>query len=260
MPTVDACYLYPVKGMTPLEAPFLELEPGRSPKGDRAFVFAFANAEKRGAVQWVSKHESVTLLNTPYLARLRAAYDVDTQRLSISSDEHGTASANVANAEERIALAAWLAEVVEQLPANPLAGRPERKPLELLGDGRSLFTDRGPTQVSFAAAESLRVLSQRAGNDIDMRRFRLNLSISGVTPWEEFEWAGKQVRFGETLLDVSAPLIRCVAVNASPEGDGRDLDVVAVLQRAFGHLNFGVEANVIEGGRVKPGDLITVMG
>ena len=58
--TVEACYLYPVKGMTPLEADGLQLEAGRSPLGDRAFIFAFANADLQGDRGWVSKREAVT--------------------------------------------------------------------------------------------------------------------------------------------------------------------------------------------------------
>ncbi|MYF81138.1 MAG: hypothetical protein F4177_05120 [Chloroflexi bacterium] len=49
------------------------------------------------------------------------------------------------------------------------------------------------------------------------------------------------------------------AVNASPTGEGRDLDLMKVLNAEYGHLNFGVEANVVVGGEVQVGDELTVV-
>ncbi|MCZ6707301.1 MAG: MOSC domain-containing protein, partial [Chloroflexi bacterium] len=77
--------------------------------------------------------------------------------------------------------------------------------------------------------------------------------------WDDFGWAGERLRIGETLVEVSAPLVRCKAVNASPEGGGRDINLLDVLDSEFGHLNFGVEANVLEGGVVRPGDPVSVL-
>lgn len=259
MPTIEACYLYPVKGLTPVEAPHLDLEVGRSPRGDRAFMFAFADGEQHGDIQWVSKHQAVTLVNTPHLASLRSAYDSDARTLTITTPDGDEMSAAIDDAAARVSLAAWLAERVRRMPDNPLSGRTEREPLLLLGEGDSRYTDRGPTQVSFASVESLADLSQRAGRPVDALRFRGNLMISGVEPWQEFEWAGRRLRFGDAVLEVTAPLKRCAAVNAEPRGAGRDLDLTALLQREYGHIDFGVEANVISAGRVRPGDTIELV-
>ncbi len=257
--TVEACYLYPVKGMTPLLTNVLHLEAGRSPRGDRAFIFAFADADLQGERGWVSKREAVTLLTTPELAEVASRYDPDTRQLTLSMSGRGEAAANVDQPEERRALEAWLAEVVKEFPSNPLTDRPEREPLQLLGDGETLFTDRGPSQISIGGRESLRELSERAGANVDERRFRSNLMVSGIDAWQEFDWAHRQFRLGEALVEVTAPLRRCNAVNASPEGGGRDLDLTKLLQREYGHIDFGVEANVIEGGRVRPGDTMTAV-
>ena len=50
---IAACYTYPVKGMTAFSLPSLALRPGESVVGDRAFIFAFGNAESMGAHGWV---------------------------------------------------------------------------------------------------------------------------------------------------------------------------------------------------------------
>ena len=252
-PSVEACYLYPVKGMTARRADALRLAPGCSAEGDRAFVFAFADAERRGPIGWVSKRQSVTLLNTPALARIAASFDDERGLLSLSADGE-TRSAAVDGPREREALAAWFADVVRALDDNPLAGHPEREPLELLGDGSSRFTDRGPTQISLASNASLADLSERAGGEVDMRRFRLNLALDGVAAWDEFDWVGRSLQIGEATVEVSARLQRCGAINADPAGGGRDMDLMRQLLDHYQHLDFGVEANVVAGGIVRPGD------
>ena len=257
-PSVAACYLHPVKGMTAHPVDALRLAPGRSAEGDRAFVFAFADAERRGPDGWVSKRQSVTLLNTPELARIEAAFDAERGVLSLSG-EGGTRSAAVDSPRERGALAAWLADVVRAFDDNPLAGHPEREPLALLGDGASRFTDRGPTQISLASRESLADLGAACGREIDMRRFRLNLALEGVGAWEEFDWVGRRLRIGEVELEVTARLQRCGAINADPAGGGRDMDLMRAILDRYRHLDFGVEANVAAGGEIRAGDPVGVL-
>ena len=257
-PRVAGCYVYPVKGMTALAAPVAELEPGGSVVGDRAFVFAFGNAEPQGPGGWVSKHQAVTLLSAPHLSAIESTFDADSRALTITAGQERQ-QADVDNEAQRVQLAEWFTEVVRAMPVNPLQGRPERAPLQLLGDGAARFTDRGPTQISLGALESLGQVSNAAGLDVDFRRFRLNFATEGGGAWDEFSWAGKRLRLGkEAVIEVSAPLQRCNAINASPEGAGRDVELVAVIQKAFGHIDFGVEAAVVQGGRVRPGDAIVV--
>ena len=257
---IAACYTYPIKGMTAHLAPVLSLCPGESVVGDRAFIFAFGNAEILGAHGWVSKRQSVTMLNTPYLPWIESGWDPDARVLSITVKGQ-TKSADVDNAASRLDLSEWMTDVVLGLPENPLRGRPEREPLRLLGDGEARFTDRGPTQISLGGLASLSDLSEKASVNVDMRRFRLNFSVDGIDEWGEMDWVGKRLRIGESVeIDVTAPIQRCNAVNASPTGEGRDLDLMKLLHDKYGHLNFGVEANVAAGGEIAVGDEIVVLG
>lgn len=256
---IAACYTYPVKGMTTHSMSSLELRPGESVVGDRAFIFAFGNAEIMGAHGWVSKRQSVTMLNTPYLPWIESGWNPDDRVLTVTVKGQ-TRTAEVDNPASRVEMSEWMTDVVLGLPENPLRGRPEREPLQLLGNGESRFTDRGPTQISLGGLASLADLSDKADVDVDMRRFRLNFSVDGVDRWDEFEWVGKRVRIGDSVeIDVTAPIQRCNAVNASPTGEGRDLDLMKLLHNEYGHLNFGIEANVLTGGEVRVGDEIVVL-
>ena len=255
---VEDCYLYPVKGMTPASVAALQLEPGKSPTGDRGFVFAYADAEMREPRGWVNKYDALTGLSTPGLAEVEADYDAVSRVLTLRFAGEQQA-ASVDDEAQRQSLARWLGTAVRTLPRHPFHKQPEHEPLQLLGDGESLFTDRGPSQVSIGSRASLASLAEAAGVEVDMRRFRSNIVIDVGEAWEEFGWAGKRLRIGETLLEVTAPLRRCKAINANPAGGGRDINLLEILDENFGHLNFGIEANVIEGGAVHPGDAITVV-
>ena len=256
---IAACYLYPVKGMTAQPAETLQLAPGQSALGDRAFVFAFGNAERVGSIGWVSKRQSVTLLNTPDLPRVAAAFDPERGELKLVF-EGEERRADTAEQRQRTALADWLADVVHSFADNPLRGRPEREPLVLLGDGSSRYTDRGPTQISLAALDSLNDLSNAADREVDFRRFRLNFSLDSTEAWSEFDWVGRRARIGADVeIEITARLQRCNAINASPSGAGRDAELMGVLQSAYGHLDFGVEANVLSGGRAAVGDALQLL-
>lgn len=256
---IAACYLYPVKGMTAQPAETLQLAPGQSALGDRAFVFAFGNAERVGSIGWVSKRQSVTLLNTPDLPRVAAAFDPERGELRLTFEDEER-RADIAEQRQRTALADWLADVVHSFADNPLRGRPEREPLVLLGDGSSRYTDRGPTQISLAALDSLHDLGKAADREVDFRRFRLNFSLDSTEAWSEFNWVGRRARIGvDVEIEITARLQRCNAINASPSGAGRDAELMGVLQSAYGHLDFGVEANVFSGGRAAVGDALQLL-
>lgn len=257
--TVAACYLYPVKGLTPLEAPSLDLRPGESATGDRAFVFAFADAARQGPDGWVSKKESLTLVNTPDLAAVQTAYDAEARRLTLAHAQHGALTGAVDSPADRLRLCDWLTAVVLQMPKSPLHGRPEHLPLQLLGNGRSRFTDRGPQQISLAGEASGLDLARQAGAAVDLRRFRLNLVLRGLDAWAELAMAGRRLQIGAVTVTVTAPLVRCKAIEASPDGGGRDLTLLDTLQAAFGHLHFGVEARVESVGRIHRGDAVSAL-
>jgi uncharacterized protein YcbX len=74
----------------------------------------------------------------------------------------------------------------------------------------------------------------------------------------EFEWIGKDVRVGSTLLRVRERTDRCLATTANPETGKRDVDVLKALDH-WGHQDFSVRAEVIEGGEIRIGDTVEAL-
>jgi uncharacterized protein YcbX len=66
--------------------------------------------------------------------------------------------------------------------------------------------------------------------------------------------AGSERTLGRARQLVISPITRCAATQVNPVTAERDLDIVAVLERSFGHINMGVCAEVLADGEIAVGD------
>ncbi|MEZ4502559.1 MAG: MOSC domain-containing protein [Dehalococcoidia bacterium] len=231
---VAALYHHPVKGLTPESVEHLKVLASGAVEGDRVLGLQLADAGPPVRGEWWPKDRFVTLMTTPGLARLDARFDVESRRLRLEAGGELLASAQLDDVSERSALEAAATEFVLSLDENPLAGRPERAPLRLVGDGRTpRFHDRGARQVTILNRASVRALTEAIGAPIDERRFRGNVVLDGLAPWDELTWVGRDIVLGSTRFRVTGPVIRCLATHADPEGGGHDLPVMQTLVRAF---------------------------
>ncbi len=105
---------------------------------------------------------------------------------------------------------------------------------------------------------SVRELERAAGNPVNPLRFRPNIVIDGAVPWEEFSWIHNEIAVGGAKLAVLERTSRCAATNVDPDTGKRDMAIPAVLQRTWGHTDFGVYARVSNDGAIAIGDAITV--
>lgn len=119
------------------------------------------------------------------------------------------------------------------------------------------LTDVPDAWLSIGCLASNRALSQRMGQDLSPDRWRANLWLEGTVPWEEKEWVGKTIMIGQVALKVACEITRCKATMANPETGRRDADTLDALQK-LGHQEFGLYAEVIEGGTLHVGDPVVV--
>jgi uncharacterized protein len=112
-----------------------------------------------------------------------------------------------------------------------LLGAPLRLVYLANARGRRVETpiNAGADHVSFAdvtpilltSATSLADLSERAGCDFDMRRFRPNLVVSGAAPFAEDTW--REIRIGAVRFRVAKPCARCAITTRDPD-TGEQID------------------------------------
>jgi uncharacterized protein YcbX len=141
-------------------------------------------------------------------------------------------------------------------PLRLVAAPPERAGVDRGRDG-------AVTLLSRASLERLRAQSGER-EPIDPRRFRMTLGIDGVEAHEEDRWLGRTLRIGHALVHVAGNVGRCVVTTRHAETGVVDLPTLHHLQAYRGNvattepLPFGVHARVLEPGRVRVGDPITL--
>lgn len=135
-------------------------------------------------------------------------------------------------------------------PLNP----PDRaQPVEIVKAGRGMTDSQFPS-VSILSLESLRDLSGKMGQDLSVDRWRGNIWLKSGTAFTEFDWIGKHLRIGGTVLRIEERITRCVATSVDPQTGRTDADTLAGLQTAYGHRDFGVYGVVVEGGTISIGN------
>ena len=262
MARVAALFRYPVKGFTPEACKSLTVLPEGRIAGDRVLGIRFANSGVADNA-WSKKHEFVALVNTPGLARLYLRFNHRARRLRISLE--GVVLVDAALDEKgRRQIAAAVENYVLDLDENPLSRHPERLPLRVVGDGVTpRYQDNEAGQITVHGRASIAAVAAAAGDpNLSERRFRSNIAVEGMEPWEEQSWVGRKVRIGRVKFDVVRPKVRCLAVNANPETGERDSPILATLLSAFAQQQPTFAVAMVTrgaGGRIRVGDKVSIV-
>jgi uncharacterized protein YcbX len=237
---------HPVKSVGFEELDKATLAPRLPLAGDRAWAVAHAAAELPGDGGWAPKRNFLRGVASAELMAIQAE-TLAGGRLRLTHPRAGTLE--FAPATEAARLIAWLA------PLWP-AGRPE--PARLVAAPPTGLGDTPNPFVAVLSLASLRALGQRLGQELSIHRFRGNLWLDGLAPWEEFDLIGRRLRIGGAVLTVRERITRCQATTANPDTGRFDADTLSALEAAYGHTDFGVYAEVTEGGPVRLGDPVAV--
>ncbi len=253
MPTrLAQIYRFPVKGLRgePLEA--TALVAGQGLPYDRRFAVARGDTQlDPAAPRWLPKQWFVMLMRDTALARLTCRLDTTAGTIVLHAPGTAPCVAAFNTAAGRAQLETYLNDC--------LGTRPEGR-AHWVECGAVSFTDVPQNCLSLVNLASVRVLEGHMGTGLDPLRFRANLYLDGVPAWDEFNWVGRDIRIGEVALRIPARIPRCAATHVDPETGERSVNVVKGLRAAYGHYDMGVYAEVIHGGRVAIGDVVSPPG
>lgn len=236
---------HPIKGIGTETLDRVPLTPARPLPGDRAWALLTGDNVDTGA--WQSCRNFARGCYGPELMAITAR-SLPGGRVHLSHPTAGELELDPARDGE--ALVAWLAPLwPEERPAlSSLIAAPE--------EGMS---DAPYACLSIFGRASLGALSEACGTPLDPRRFRGNLMVSGLEPWEELDWPGRRLRIGEVELEVVERITRCRATQVNPETGKEDIQTLQVLRRTWGHIDFGVKAKVLTPGEIAVGDPLEVL-
>jgi hypothetical protein len=195
------------------------------------------------------------------LVRVRPEYDSGAERLTLHFPDGSKASGDAVGEEPALGdfwgrpvpgrvVAVELSDALSEYAGRHLRllraaeagiGTDSLHPVSLLGDG------------------SVAELAGRLGQaDLDPRRFRMLLELSGIEAHAEDEWQGSQLQVGTAVVRLGGPVGRCANITYDPESGLRDFDTLRAIREYRGTIDgevcFGVYADVVEPGRVRVGD------
>ena len=242
---------HPIKSLGREAVETLDLEPGKTMPWDRVWAIAHeASKFNAETPEWARCANFIRAAKAPSLIAVTARTDEATGHLTLSHPEKPQITVNPDDAGDAAALVDWVRPLVPENRAQPKA--------VVKAPGRGM-TDTAFPSISINGLSSLRTLSQKIGQDLQMERFRGNFWIDGLGPWEEFEWIGRELKIGTATLAVKERIARCTATTANPESGKVDADTLGTLRNGWGHQDFGVYAEVTHGGTVSLGDTLSVI-
>lgn len=247
--TVAFLARHPVKGLSPEPLQSVVLAAGQHFPGDR--MFAIENGPSGfdpAAPVHQPKFKYLMLMRNAALARYRTRYDDASGVLTVRQGPENVAEGDLRSESGRQAIARFFETALAADMRGPARLLEAPAGYRFMDSGRSGF-------VSILNLASLAVIAAKAGRkNLDPARFRANIGIAGLPPWGEFDLVGRDIRVGEAMLRVTKRIDRCAATGVDPATAVRDLDMVGLLEREFGHHECGIYAEVITGGTIRIAD------
>jgi uncharacterized protein YcbX len=227
---VEALFRYPVKSMSgePLEVADLGWH---GLDGDRRL--AFRRLDDRGGFPWLTASKLPELILFAPLRRGPASGDLPTHVRTPDGDE--------------------LPLLGQELAAE--VGRRHGSPVEMMHLSRGIFDEASISVITSATVGEVgRLAAQRP----DVRRFRPNILIASLrsVPFEEDEWVGGVLSFGETseaaAIGITNRDERCSMVNFDPGSARLSAEVLKAIVRVRDN-KAGVYGTVTRRGRLAVG-------
>ena len=260
---VVALYRHPIKSFPAEHCDTLEIDTDGRVLGDRVLGFRFDDAGPPNDVAWRRKTWFASLQHTPALALLRCGYDPATRRVWIkipNVDE--PVEGSIDEPGDRLRFEHHLNRWYAELDGTPSAMGRRKLPLRLVGNGTDgRFHDTSAGLTTLHSRESLADLAKAAGlSNISELRFRSNIAIEGGSPWQEFDWIGRNIRIGNVDFKVRKTVVRCLATHVEPASGDRDIDIMGTLTRIIGQdePQFAVSLNARNHGTINVGDAVAV--
>lgn len=239
---------HPLKAIGREEIRATQLEAGAWLPFDR--LWAVAHERSKLSEGWAKKINFLRGVTEPALMAATARLDEATQTLTLDHPEAGRVKLRPDADADWPVFQDWLSRIwPADLPA----------PTGIYRASDAHLTDVEGAWLSLHTLASHRAVESALKRELSIHRWRGNLWLDGADPWAEKDWIGRQIKIGDATLEVKVEITRCKATMANPDTGQRDADTLAALQD-FGHQEFGVYAEVIQGGRISVGDTAKVVG
>lgn len=141
---------------------------------------------------------------------------------------------------------------MDQFP-NPYLGE---FTLETLETG---FTDEPDSYASLVSQSTVTAIAKATRTSNYPERYRGNLLIAGVPPFEELSWVGKTLKIGSATFEVIEPIVRCKATEYDWHGSRTD-GFLDRLNQKFDTDTCGLFLRAVTDGKIETNDQLKILG
>ncbi|WP_341368388.1 MOSC domain-containing protein [Yoonia sp. BS5-3] len=242
MCTVAALWRHPIKSHGREALDTVTLIAGQTMPWDRHWAVTHDRSKFDAQnPAWVTCRNFMIGVSTPGLAGLWATLDTDSKTVTLQHQSLGSLTFQPDNPAGAARFVEWV---------QPLCPPDKFQPTGIVSVQDRGMTDSKYPTVSIMNLASHAAVAEQLGKPLEYERWRGNIWLDGLDAWEENNWIGKDIRIGDALLRIHEPIERCMHTAANPHTGERDTDTLGALRGGWGHQNFGVNAEVIEGGQV----------
>jgi hypothetical protein len=251
MARIAEIYRYPVKGLSAEPLDRISIGVGEVIPFDRAYALENGPSNfNPNDPKWTTKNAFLMLMRHERLAQLHTSFDTETRVLTIREGNETLVAACLDTDEGKRAIEAFFSD----FSAEDLRG-----PVKVLNVPGFSFQDTSTGMVvSLINLASVRDLGEKVGTYVHPLRFRGNLYVEGLAPWEEYSWLGRAVTIGTMRLVVTKRIDRCAAINVDPISAMRDLNLPRSLMQIYDNVDCGIYLKVFKAGECGIGDEIVV--
>lgn len=244
-------FRYPIKSVGGEELDSVILDAGQVLPGDRHYGVMHADAlrhltESGTLEKWLPKSAFLRGAAAAPLQAVTGGWEDGV--LVLAHPDRPTLRFNPAGDEGP--LLDWLA---------PLWADSGKAPPARLVAGPFPLTDVKKPYLSLLSLSSLAEVERRLGRPLGMARWRGNLWVDGWAPFAEADLRLARLRLGEVVFKMRDPIDRCPATSADTRTGRLDGDMPAELRAAFGNHDFGIYAEVVTPGTIRPGDPVEIL-
>ena len=256
--TISSINYCPVKSVSFQTIEKCEIKKNIGIAGDRIFAFAKGleadkallfekNPEERKG-KW---NKVLTLKNSPVLNKYNFLFKEN--KLTLTFKDKEILTINASELSERQLLSNKIIELENSL----------KEPIVLMKNEESPFFDTSISNkvdfinsISLLNIQSINDFQKKIDKEVEISRFRGNICIDGIKPWEEQEWVGKTMKINSVTFKVEKKIPRCVAINLKPQTDDNSLNLLQALKKTYNHFDMGIYLSALDDGKIEVGNKI----
>ncbi|MEO0380301.1 MAG: MOSC domain-containing protein [Pseudomonadota bacterium] len=248
---VATLWRYPIKSHGRENIDSVELIPGQTMPWDRHWAVTYEATKFDPAnPQWEHCRNFMIGSRTPGLVGIWAQLDEDAGQITLRHKDLDEITFAPEDPDDVARFVSWV---------TPICPAGRAGPNGIVSAPRRGMTDSPHATVSIVNMASHAAVADAMDKPITPERWRGNIFLTDTPAWAEMEWLGRNVRIGDAVLRIRGRIQRCSVTNTNPETGLRDTDTLGTLNAQFGHQDFGVEGEVVKGGRVAVGAKVEVL-